>query len=199
LASFFDTGRYPLSQSDIVALMVFEHQIGLHNALNHASLQCRINVHRWREIRTALKEDPDQPFYGSTLSVIQHQGENILKQLLLVDEAALPGGGIQGAENFQRAYAAGKRVDSKGRSLRDLDLRTRLFRYRCSPLVYSEAFDALPTYLRDVVLARLDEILGAENPAAPFNRLPASERRAIREILIETKPGLAARWKSKNG
>ncbi len=195
LEPFFDTGRYPLAQSDIVALMVFEHQVGVHNALNQANLQIRINVHRWREIRLALKEDPDQPFYGSTLSVIQHQAENILKQLLFVEEAALPDGGIHGAGNFQTAYAAGKRVDSKGRSLRDLDLRTRLFLHRCSPLIYSEAFEGLPTVLRDVVLDRLNEILSAENPAAPFDHIPRDERRAIWEILIETKPGLSDRWK----
>jgi hypothetical protein len=194
LDAFFDPSTYPLDQSDIVALMVFEHQVGAHNALNEANLQTRIALHRWRGIREALKEDPDQPLYGSTLSVIKHQADKILMQLLFVDEAALPNGGIQGATNFQTAFAATKRTDSKGRSLRDLDLQTRLFRYRCSYLVYSEAFDGLPEFLRNQVLDRLDEILTAQSPTAPFDRLPFAERKAIREILVETKPELAKRW-----
>ena len=143
LDGFFDPKPYPLAQSDIVALMVFEHQVGAHNALCEANLQTRLALHRWKGLCEALKEDPKQPLYGSTLSVVNHYADKVLKQLLFVGEAALPEGGIQGAAGFQTAFAASKKVDGKGRSLRDFDLKTRLFRQRCSHLIYSQPFTVL--------------------------------------------------------
>ncbi len=194
LDGFFDPKPYPLVQSDIVALMVFEHQVGAHNALCEANLQTRLALHRWKGLCEALKEDPKQPLYGSTLSVVNHYAHKVLKQLLFVGEAPLPEGGIQGAPNYKRAFEATRKADAKGRSLRDLDLKTRLFSHRCSHMVYSEAFDSLPPVLRETILNRLGTILTVEKPAEPFNHLPAAERTAIREILQETKTGLPGTW-----
>ena len=195
LDAFFDSRPYPLDRSDIVALMVFEHQVGMHNALCEANLQSRLALYRWKGLCEALKEDPNQPLYGSTLSVINHYAEKVLKQLLFVGEAALPEGGIQGAASFQTAFSATKKADGKGRSLRDFDLKTRMFRHRCSHLVYSQPFDDLPPVLRETILNRLWRVLTDEKPAAPFEHLPLSERQAIREILQETKSNLPATWK----
>ena len=80
--------------------------------------------------------------------------------------------------------------DSHGRSLRDFDLERRIFRYPCSYLIYSPAFDALPVAVREYVSKRLNEILSGEDQTAEFQHLSAEDRRAIREILAETKPGL---------
>ncbi len=199
LDAFFDPKPYPLDRSDIVALMVVEHQVGMHNALCEANMQARLALYRWKGLCEALKEDPDQPLYGSTLSVINHYAEKVLKQLLFVGEAALPDGGIQGAASFQTAFAATKKTDGKGRSLRDFDLKTRIFRNRCSHLIYSRTFDTLPPVLRETILNRLWTILTEDKPAEPFNHLPATERAAIREILQATKEGLPPVWKRKGG
>ncbi len=199
LASFFDPSTYPLEQSDVVALMVFEHQVGAHNALCEANLQTRLALHRWKGLCEALKEDPNQPLYGSTLSVVNHYAEKVLKQLLFVGEAALPEGGIGGAASFQKAYSAGRKADSKGRSLWDLELKTRLFRHRCSRLIYGEVFSGLPPVLQETILTRLWTILRDEAAPEPFNHLPTEERRAIREILMETKTGLPAVWRKAGG
>jgi hypothetical protein len=39
------------------------------------------------------------------------------------------------------------------------------------------------------------EVLSAESPAAPFDRLPRPERQAILEILRDTKQDLPDYWK----
>ena len=86
--------------------------------------------------------------------------------------------------------------DSKGRSLRDLDLNTRLFRYPCSYLIDSRAFDSLPAEVKDRVYRRLWEILGNQGTGKEHPHLATEDRRAIIEILRETKPGLPDYWKA---
>jgi len=95
---------------------------------------------------------------------------------------------------FAPAYAKTRKPDAKGRSLRDLDLQTRLFRYRCSPLIYSESFATLPKELHDIILLRLSSGLRAFPPSPSFGHLPDDERAAIHEILSATLPNLPAGW-----
>ena len=78
--------------------------------------------------------------------------------------------------------------------MRDLDLRTRLFRYRCSPLIYSQSFASLPKQLREITLLRLDAGLRAFPPSPTFGHLAQDERRAIHEILTATLPDLPKGW-----
>src|SRR5215510_13614103 len=83
-----------------------------------------------------------------------------------------------------------------GRSLRDLDLKRRLFKYPCSFLIYSETFDALPDAAKGAVYKRLWEILTGRDRSPRFAGLSQSERQAVLEILLETKSGLPEYWKS---
>ena len=85
----------------------------------------------------------------------------------------------------------------RGRSLRDFDLSTRLYKYPCSSLIYSEAFDSLPKPVRDLVYRRLWEVLSGKDTSKDFAHLSTADRRAIREILIETKNGLPDYWTAK--
>ena len=87
--------------------------------------------------------------------------------------------------------------DSLGRSLRDLDLRTRLLRYPCSYLIYSEAFDEMPAIARDRVYLRLWEVLSNRDASAKFARLSQKDRKAILEILSATKKGLPDYWQAR--
>ncbi|MGW8367573.1 MAG: hypothetical protein ACWGPN_02700, partial [Gammaproteobacteria bacterium] len=80
-------------------------------------------------------------------------------------------------------------ADSRRRSLRQLDLEGRLFRYPLSYLIYSEAVDALPDEARLALFARIRDVLDGEGAAeAKFAHLTASDRLAISEILRATKP-----------
>jgi hypothetical protein len=109
--------------------------------------------------------------------------------MLFVDEAPLDG--ITGTSGFAERFGALGPRDSKGRSLRDLDLQRRLFRYPCSYMVYSEAFEALPEAARTAVYARLLHVLTGKDTSSRYQKLTSPDRQAILEILRETKKDLA--------
>ncbi len=194
LEGVVDTRRYLLKTSDVVPLLMHDHQVHVHNVLSTANQDARIALHRWPAMREILGLPKNAPPQGSCLVVFDSQAEKILDALLCRDEAAWPAGGIQGDGVFTPAYAKTRKPDTKGRSLRDLDLQTHLFRYRCSPLIYSQSFTSLPEQLHDIVLLRLSSGLRAFPPSPSFGHLTDDERVAIHEILTQTMAGLPAGW-----
>ena len=101
-----------------------------------------------------------------------------------------------GSSNFTTEFPTRGPRDSHGRSLRDFDLKTRLFRYPCSYLIYSASFDALPAEMKDYVYKRLWQVLNADDDeAGDFSHLKRSQRRTILQILAETKKDLPGYWK----
>jgi hypothetical protein len=110
--------------------------------------------------------------------------------LLFVDEMRLPAG-IQSGSGFVAKFSAEGARDSNGRSLHQLDLNRRLMRYPCSYLIYSAAFDALPPIARDAIYGRMWEVLSGREKARRYTAaLTLADRRAIVEILRDTKKGL---------
>ena len=103
---------------------------------------------------------------------------------------------IEGTSSFATDFAARGPRDAKGRSLRDLDLQTRLFRYPCSYLIYSRAFDSLPGAVKHHIYRRLWDLLNGQETAKDDPSLAEDDRRAILEILRATKPDLPDYWKS---
>ena len=184
----FPVGRYPRPDSDIVALMVLEHQITMHNLLAEGTLR----VHRWLHYQRALQAELGETVTteptGTALRVVEGETRRILAGLLFRNEAPLPTGGVSGHPEFPVAFHANRRADTHGRSLKDLDLSTRLFTYRCSYLIHSEAFTRLPAALKSSVYRALHRGLTNNDPVAPFDHLPQAERRAIGEILTATQP-----------
>ena len=73
--------------------------------------------------------------------------------------------------------------------MREFDLRTRMFRYPCSYMIYSDAFDGMPAVVRKRVYQRMTEVLTGKDTTAPFAHLATADRKAIYEILKATKPG----------
>ena len=140
--------------SDIVALMVFAHQMHMMNLLAH----------------------PDNI-------------DELVDYLLFVDEPPLPGP-IRGSSGFAGKFSAAGPRDHKGRSLRDLDLERRLMRYPCSYMIYTEAFDALPAQAKEGVYGRVWQILSGEVKAPRYERLDPAGRKAVLEILRDTKKDL---------
>jgi len=189
-----DTSRYLTPHSDIVALMVLEHQTEMHNRITRASFLTRMALYEETEINKALGR-PVGEHSESTLSRIKSAGEPLLKYLLFCGEARLTDR-IQGTSTFADEFAQRGRCDPPGRSLRDLDLQRRLFRYPASYLIYSPAFDALPEPVRSYVLQRLWEVLTGKDTTPEFAHLSAADRRAIREVLVATKPGLPLYWQT---
>ena len=111
--------------------------------------------------------------------------------MLFVDEAPLPSP-VRGASGFAKEFPSKGPRDSKGRSLRDLDLTRRLLRYPCSYMIYTEAFDALPPATLAIVYERMWAILSGAATDGEYAKLSQADRRAIIEILRETKKGLPA-------
>lgn len=190
----FDVSNYLRPTSDIVALMVLEHQTAVHNVLTAASFRTRQAIHRHREILKALGEPECDELSGSALSVANSQAEKVVRHLLFCDEAPLPEGGIEGDTAFIDAFRRNRRPDPDGDSLKDFQLLTRLFKNRCSYMIHSPAFDALPDPVREIVYRRLWEVLSGEDDSEVFAHLGASERSRIVDILRATREGLPEYW-----
>jgi hypothetical protein len=193
LSKQFDTSAYLTGHSDIVAHLVLAHQTQMHNLITLTNYQTRL---AFFEEAAQNKAAGRQAGRLSDAAEARYEGvaEELVRYLLFVDEAPL-GGPITGTSGFAEEFAARGPRDSRGRSLRDFDLRRRIFKYPCSYLIYSEDFDALPAPARDYVYQRLFDILTGRDNSAEFAKLTAADRRAILEILRATKPGLPALWK----
>jgi hypothetical protein len=185
--------RYARPSSDLVALMVLEHQTKLHNLLTRTNWETRIALHQQKDMNRALGLPSDQ-WLDSTRRRINSQVEDLLKYLLFTGEVRLEAA-VAGTSGFQEDFPKSGPRDRHGRSLRDLDLKTRLFRYPCSFLIYSEAFEALPQAARDQLYLRLHEVLTRKDQNQEFASLSGDDRTAIREILLDTKSGLPDSWK----
>lgn len=181
-------------QSDVVALMTVEHQVGVHNALVEANLTTQATLHRHREMQKAFGESIDAPLSETNQRVLKSQSERVLRQLLFAEEFVLPGG-VEGAESFQLAFAANEKKCSEGRSLKDFRLYERLMKYRCSHLIYSDAFTHLPEVIRTIILEDLHSILTKPDSNPEFSYLSDSEREHIVQIVSETLDDLPAVWK----
>jgi hypothetical protein len=194
LSGFFSTGRYLQPDSDLVALMILEHQVEMHNRLVRGALRARRWLHYQSSLRKELGQPPATEPTGSAKVVIDSESNRIVEYLLFCDEIRLPESGVQGDPRFPAAFTRNRRADPQGRSLKDLDLRTRLFAVRCSYMIYSQAFDNLPLELKRAIFSKLRVILDAEIVPPRFAHLGDAERTAIREILLATKPDLRAAW-----
>jgi len=157
-----DSRDYPTPYSDVVAMLVFEHQMHAMNLLTRAGWESRTSASLPLETLNALAD-----------------------YLLFVDEWPLSGH-IEGNSGFAKKFAAQGPRDGKGRSLREFDLEHRLMRYPCSYMIYSPAFDGLPAAAREAVYRRMWAILSVPG------KLPMDTRRAVVEILRDTKPGVPA-------
>jgi len=177
IPSPFDVGRYPKGTSDIVALMVMEHQAHLHNFLTRLQYEATIQLKA----------------YGHC-NYIKSPLEAFLLYLLFTEETPLTAP-VFGSSEFLGAFQNEGVRDSKGRSLREFDLKERMFRYPCSYLIQSEAFRALPVELKSQIYNRLWAILTGQDDSPEWARLSRADRCAVLEIRTETIPDLPAYWK----
>ena len=176
LAGRFDADAFLSPYSDIVALMVFEHQMHMMNLLTRIGWQARYllrngNVH------------------DTQTSGLSASAQELVDYMLFVDEAPLPNK-IEGTSGFAEKFSSQGPTDSSGRSVRQFDLKHRLMRYPCSYMIYSDAFNALPSEAKDAIYQRMWLILSGAMTDAKYARLSPADRQAVLEILRETKKGL---------
>lgn len=173
----FDWSIYPVATSDVLAHLIFEHQAGFANRV--------AEVHY--RLRSALARGKGQ-LNGPDRAYMERQVEDLTRYLLFADEAELPAGGIPGDPAYRAAFAETRRAASDGESLRDLDLKTRLLRNRCSYLIYSDQFQSLPEGFRRRVYERMGRALALSPADRDFAHLEPEEKTRIRRILEETLP-----------
>ncbi len=178
--------KYPSAHSDIVALMVLEHQVQMHNAITFANFETRLAVHQNQTMNQILEREQDY-VSESTERRIVAACERVIEYLFFCDEFELTDPVI-GSSSFASEFTAAGPFDSQRRSLREFDLQKRIFRYPLSYLIYSESFDQLPDQVRLPIIARINQILSGQDTSEKFQHLNSEIRSAIRDILHETKP-----------
>ena len=157
LSKFFDVSLYPSRHSDLVAHLVLNHQIHGQNLL------IRVN----HEARLKRRSDAE---------------DQLIRYLFFADEARLEAA-VRGTTKFASWFERQSVVDSQQRSLRQFDLKSRIFKFRLSYLIYSELFRELPSAAKSRIVKRIENILRGGNPTDEFKRIPQSERDAILAIL----------------
>jgi hypothetical protein len=169
----FDMTGYLSPHSDIVALLVLEHQAQMLNLITRIGWEVRLGADAQRSLAPTVEEFVDY--------------------LLFIDESPLPGP-IAGPTTFGTRFSQSGPRDRKGRSLRELELTRRLLKYPCSYLIYSEPFDALPAAAKSAIYERLWLVLNARVDDERYNALSAADRNAVIEILRDTKKDLPPYW-----
>jgi hypothetical protein len=191
----FDMDASLSRHSDIAALMVFDHQMRMTNLLTRVGWDFRVALYREPIANTSLFEIPVGLSYTGILQrdrtdrLLRDTANELVDYLLFIDETPLAGR-IQGNSGFTEKFATEGPRDSKGRSLRQLDLERRLMRYPCSYMIYTAAFDALPAEAKEAIYQQMWQILSGEERSARYARLSLGDRQAIVEILRGTKKGL---------
>jgi len=180
----FDTSKYLAPTSDIVALMVLEHQTRMTNLMTRVGWDARVAMHDG-------KLDAERKQLDAEI-------EEMVAYMLFGDEDQLQEP-VAGVSTFSKTFPQRGPRDKQGRSLRDFDLKTRLFRYPLSYMIYSAAFDGMPDLVRERAYRMLYDILtGKDTRESIANlslaNLKAQDRSAILEILRATKPKLPDYW-----
>lgn len=181
LSGKIDTPKYLRPTSDIVALMLLEHQCQAHNLLTAASM----NYKRTYYLGKAMNVDAD-PDEGSAGRVADSAAARIVEWFLFKGEAGLGADGVEGSVEFQEDFEAQFPRTADGRSLADFELNSRLFKYRCSYMVYSEAFQQLPAPVKRRVISGLKEVLESPTADDDYPAMKLTERRRTADILRET-------------
>ena len=171
----FDWGRYPVQTSDLFAHLLHEHQIGFHNLVT-------LGLYRTRDALEA-GGGTVRPEDRAALDEIAWR---LVRYLLFSGEAALPAGGLKPDPRLQEVFFSRRVAGPSGRSLRDLELQSRMFVNRCSYMIYTRGFSALPKEFKQRVLRGLMRALAEEGAPPEFSYLPKEEKRSIRQILSET-------------
>jgi hypothetical protein len=195
LGNFFKTSNYLTPHSDLVALMVLEHQTEAHNRIARLNLETQIALAQQEEFDLILKR-PKQELTEGTASRINSAAKALVEYLLFCEEAKLTEP-VNGTAGFEEQFTKQGIKDKKGRSLRDFDLQTTIFKYPLSFLIYSPEFDELPPYALKAAYERLGEVLLSRPAEKKYEHLTLEKRLAVFEIICDTKRNLPDDWKNK--
>ena len=177
----WDIEKHLLPSSDILPHLIHEHQIGFDNQVIHAAYLAREIGDKGRT--PTLADDKR----------LNEKATALVRYILFTDEAKLPPSGIAGDEKYAADFLSNKKASGTGLSLKDLDLKTRMFKHRCSYMLYTPQWQKLPAMIKNRVYAGMKLALSGKDQNYAY--LSAQERLAIVSILRETLPDLPADWR----
>jgi hypothetical protein len=160
---------YPVATSDVLAQLLHEHQVGFVNRAVKATY----------DVRGALVK-------GDAKGQIVQHADILTRYLLFTNEVRLPTGGIEGDPALKAHFLKNARKTKLGVSLRQFNLRTHLFKYRCSYMIHSVTFSGLPGPLKKRVLLNLRAALDPVKSHPASGHIPVGEKKAIGLILAST-------------
>ena len=174
-------------------MLVHDHQISAHHVINEAQYKVRQalfdnerDLDSGREVLGELKKTSrDEALDGI---------RKLMRYFTFADEPSMGGTQVVDSGEYREAFLANARRSAEGNSLKDLDLKDRLLKHRLSWMIYSNSFEGMPRAAKEEVYHQLNEILTSPTPVEGYAHLEPAEKKAIAEILRETKPDLAALW-----
>jgi hypothetical protein len=178
-----DLSLHLLPTSDILPNLIHEHQIGFENRLVYA-------VYTLRQ----LKADNKGMMGAAAKAEIDERAQELARYTLFADEAKFPAKGMVGDPAYAQDFLRDRKTSKSGLSLKDLDMKTRMFKHRCSYMLYTDSWKAAPKELKERVYYHM--ALYLRDQADPqHSHIPQAERLAIRTILKETMNDLPSWWR----
>src|SRR6185503_304544 len=165
----FSFDKYPVATSDILAHLLHEHQAGFVNRVVEASYRARTALHASGGKLTSAQA-----------AELDEAAKMVTRYLLFAEEAPLPPGGVEGDAAYKADFLRTKKATPDDLSLKDFDLQSRLFKHRCSYMIYSPVFTALPRAMKERIYRRIAEALNTTKPDTVYSYLPRAEKESIR-------------------
>ena len=179
-------GTHLAPGSDVLAMMLHDHQCKAVNVCMEANYRLRTVLHK----AGGDKPVAERAIPSDDMEMAREQAQKVAAFLLFTEEIALPAP-VAGEAGFKKDFAGNRQPDKAGRSLKDFNLKTHLMQHRCSYMIYSAAFRGLPAAFQKMVFSELRSALTVEAKDSPGAHLPAEERKAVHQILSETLPDYA--------
>jgi hypothetical protein len=178
------------TSSHVVTLLLHDHQVGVMNKLYEAYYRWRTQRFYAEKLRLGWNDPHSTTLADPKSHKVYESLERLIAELLYQKEAPLPAVTVSADAAFLKVFQSKAHKTQDGRSLRELDLHTRLQKYRCSHLIYSSQLGGMETDFKRTVHVALSAALKGESPLA--SHLPKTERQAIHQILQETLPDYQA-------
>jgi hypothetical protein len=188
--SLINAKPYLTNKSDVVSLMVLEHQTNIQNLFTRANFKVRTVMARNNPGTSDAAPRTWEEMSGRNQNVLKVMIEPLVKAMFFVDAVDLASP-LEGTSGFDAHFQSLGPRDKKGRTLRELDLKTKVFRYPLSYMIYTPGFDAMPVVVKEYVYRRIGEILGGKDKSGVYDFILEEDRKATLEILLATKPDFA--------
>ena len=174
---YFTWDKYLTEKSDLIPHLLLEHQIGFTN-------RCIAITYKFRELKILNRD-------SININLIEEETQSLLSYILFKNEALLPENKINSETQYVLDFENSSTRNQKGKDLRKLNLKTRLFNLRCSYMIFSNSFSGLPSVIKDCLINKLHLILSCDQKKIPpaFSYLGNDERKIIKQILSTSLPG----------